>query len=177
MEKFKKIIGIAAPFTRINVDTDLIIPAENLKTISKQGLGKNLFSYIRFNKDGSENKKFILVCQKREPINKRNYEFPSGWVNKGEKPVESASRELLEETGYKSLIKPKKLLTLFPEPGRLSKYMTCYYSNKLKKTTKPERGIKIIYCDKKKIIQLIKIGKFNSASHIAAFYYYLSNKN
>ena len=48
------------PFTRINVDTDLIIPAENLKTISRQGLGKYLFSYIRFNEDGSENKKFIL---------------------------------------------------------------------------------------------------------------------
>ena len=46
MEKFKKIVGIAAPFTRINVDTDFIIPAENLKTISKQGLGKDLFSYI-----------------------------------------------------------------------------------------------------------------------------------
>ena len=60
MEKFKKIIGIAAPFTRINVDTDLIIPAEHLKTISRQGLGKDLFSYVRFNEDGSENKKFIL---------------------------------------------------------------------------------------------------------------------
>ena len=60
MEKFKKIVGIAAPFTRINVDTDFIIPAENLKTISRQGLGKSLFSYIRFNEDGSENKKFVL---------------------------------------------------------------------------------------------------------------------
>ena len=60
MEKFKKIVGIAAPFTRINVDTDFIIPAENLKTISRQGLGKDLFSYTRFNDDGSENKKFIL---------------------------------------------------------------------------------------------------------------------
>ena len=70
MEKFKKIIGIAAPFTRINVDTDLIIPAENLKTISKQGLGKNLFSYIRFNIDGSENKEFILnqPCYKNSEI-------------------------------------------------------------------------------------------------------------
>ena len=70
MEKFKKIVGIAAPFTRINVDTDLIIPAENLKTISKQGLGKNLFSYIRFNKDGSENKEFILnqPCYKNSEI-------------------------------------------------------------------------------------------------------------
>ena len=60
MEKFKKIVGIAAPFTRINVDTDLIIPAESLKTISRKGLGKDLFSYIRFNENGSENKKFIL---------------------------------------------------------------------------------------------------------------------
>ena len=60
MEKFKKIVGIAAPFTRMNVDTDLIIPAENLKTVSTKGLGKNLFSYIRFNEDGSENKKFVL---------------------------------------------------------------------------------------------------------------------
>ena len=60
MEKFKKIIGIAAPFTRINVDTDLIVPAESLKTISRKGLGKDLFSYIRFNENGSENKKFIL---------------------------------------------------------------------------------------------------------------------
>ena len=70
MEKFKKIIGIAAPFTRINVDTDLIIPAENLKTISKQGLGKNLFSYIRFNEDGGKNKKFILnqPCYKNSEI-------------------------------------------------------------------------------------------------------------
>ena len=60
MEKFKKIIGIAAPFTRINVDTDLIVPAESLKTISRKGLGKDLFLYIRFNENGSENKKFIL---------------------------------------------------------------------------------------------------------------------
>tara|TARA_Y100000590_G_scaffold165424_1_gene189443 strand:- start:406 stop:1026 length:621 start_codon:yes stop_codon:yes gene_type:complete len=60
MEKFKKIIGIAAPFTRINVDTDLIIPAESLKTTTRKGLGKDLFSYIRFNENGSENKKFIL---------------------------------------------------------------------------------------------------------------------
>ena len=46
MEKFTKLSGVAAPFTRINVDTDLIIPAEYLKTISRSGLGKHLFSYI-----------------------------------------------------------------------------------------------------------------------------------
>ena len=60
MKKFIKLSGIAAPFTRINVDTDLIIPAEHLKTISKLGLGKHLFSYIRYNEDGSLKKEFIL---------------------------------------------------------------------------------------------------------------------
>ena len=60
MEKFTKLSGVAALFTRINVDTDLIIPAEYLKTISRSGLGKHLFSYIRYNDDGSQKKEFIL---------------------------------------------------------------------------------------------------------------------
>ena len=60
MEKFIKISGIAAPFARINVDTDLIIPAEHLKTISRTGLGKHLFSYIRYSENGSKKKEFIL---------------------------------------------------------------------------------------------------------------------
>ena len=60
MEKFTKLSGVAVPFTRINVDTDLIIPAEYLKTIRRTGLGKHLFSYIRYNDDGSQKKEFIL---------------------------------------------------------------------------------------------------------------------
>ena len=123
-----------------------------------------------------KNKKFILVSQIREPINKKNYEFPSGWIDKNENPVNSAARELLEETGYKSLIKPKKLLTLYSDPGRLSNKTICYYTNKVFKLSKPEKGIKIIFCTKKKIIELIKKNKFNSASHIAAFSFYLLNE-
>ena len=121
--------------------------------------------------------KFILVYQRRIPINKKNYEFPSGWIDIGEKPVDSASRELLEETGYKSLIAPKKILTLYPDPGRLSKSMICFFTKKLKKVSKPENGIKIALYGKKKIIKLIQTGEFNSATHIAAFFYYLSKKN
>lgn len=121
--------------------------------------------------------KFILVYQRRIPINKKNYEFPSGWIDIGEKPVDSASRELLEETGYKSLISPKKILTLYPDPGRLSKSMICFFTKKLKKVSKPENGIKIALYGKKKIIKLIQTGEFNSATHIAAFFYYLSKKN
>ena len=54
--------------------------------------------------------KFIVITQKREPINKITYEFPGGQIDKNESPVKSSAKELLEETGYKSISKPKKLL-------------------------------------------------------------------
>tara|TARA_B100001123_G_C15335528_1_gene1032709 strand:+ start:4878 stop:5393 length:516 start_codon:yes stop_codon:yes gene_type:complete len=120
--------------------------------------------------------KFLLVSQKREPINKINYEFPCGWVDKGESPYKSAARELLEETGYKCLDKPKKLISFFEEPGRLNSRAICFYTKKISKIGNPENGIKVIFCSKKRIIQLIKRKKFNNASHIAAFYEYLRIK-
>ena len=55
--------------------------------------------------------KFLIVEQKREPINKKNFEFPMGWVDKGETLVNAATRELFEETGYKCNGKIKKLFT------------------------------------------------------------------
>lgn len=60
MQKFNKLTSIAAPLDLINVDTDMIIPKQFLKTIKRTGLGKNLFDEMRFNKDGSEIADFIL---------------------------------------------------------------------------------------------------------------------
>ena len=60
MEKFTTLEGVAAPIQQINVDTDMIIPKQYLKTIKRTGLGKGLFSEQRYKDDGSENPDFVL---------------------------------------------------------------------------------------------------------------------
>ena len=60
MDKFTKISSVAAPLPITNIDTDMIIPQNFLRTIQRTGLGKNAFSNIRYNDDGSEQKNFIL---------------------------------------------------------------------------------------------------------------------
>jgi len=60
MEKFTRLEGVAAPLRIINVDTDMVIPKQYLKTIKRTGLGKGLFSERRYKDDGSENPEFVL---------------------------------------------------------------------------------------------------------------------
>jgi 3-isopropylmalate/(R)-2-methylmalate dehydratase small subunit len=60
MEKFTTLTAVAAPLNMMNVDTDMIIPKDYLKTIERTGLGKGLFSEMRYNEDGTENPDFVL---------------------------------------------------------------------------------------------------------------------
>ncbi len=60
MDKFENVSGIAAPMPLVNIDTDMIIPKQFLKTIKRSGLGVNLFAEMRYNDDGSENPDFVL---------------------------------------------------------------------------------------------------------------------
>ncbi len=60
MEKFTTLTGVAAPLPIMNVDTDMIIPKQYLKTIARTGLGKGLFAEMRYREDGSENPDFVL---------------------------------------------------------------------------------------------------------------------
>lgn len=60
MDKFNTLTGVAAPLEIMNVDTDMIIPKQYLKTIERTGLGKGLFSEMRYREDGSENPDFVL---------------------------------------------------------------------------------------------------------------------
>jgi len=60
MQKFTTLRGVAAPLPMINVDTDMIIPKQFLKTIKRTGLGKNLFDEMRYEMDGREKPDFVL---------------------------------------------------------------------------------------------------------------------
>ena len=60
MDKFTTLTGVAAPLPIINIDTDMIIPKQYLKTIKRTGLGTALFSEMRYNEDGTENPDFVL---------------------------------------------------------------------------------------------------------------------
>ena len=66
MDKFNTLKGIAAPLPIVNIDTDMIIPKQFLKTIKRTGLGKNLFFEMRYDDQGNEIKDFTL---NQEPYN------------------------------------------------------------------------------------------------------------
>tara|TARA_B100001939_G_scaffold26017_1_gene21119 strand:+ start:174 stop:662 length:489 start_codon:yes stop_codon:yes gene_type:complete len=117
-------------------------------------------------------KNYILVSQKRIPINQINFEFPSGIIEKHETALISAKKELIEETGYKSRNKLKKITSFNTEPGRLTTRITGFFCDNLVKISKPEKGIKIHIVSEHQIIKLIENGKFNNASHIGMFLFY-----
>ena len=60
MDKFTTLTGVAAPLDLMNIDTDMIIPKQFLKTIKRTGLGKNLFDEMRYTRDGAEIPDFVL---------------------------------------------------------------------------------------------------------------------
>jgi len=60
MDKFTTLTGVAAPMPLVNIDTDMIIPKQFLKTIARTGLGKNLFDEMRFTQSGEEIPEFVL---------------------------------------------------------------------------------------------------------------------
>ena len=66
MEKFNILKGIPANLPMMNIDTDMIIPKQFLKTIKRTGLGKSLFFEMRYDEKGKENKEFVL---NKEPYN------------------------------------------------------------------------------------------------------------
>ena len=99
MEKFNILEGIAAPMPLINIDTDMLIPKQFLKTIKRTGLGENLFFEMRFDQNGHEIKDFIL--------NKDHYSEASiivGGANFGCGSSREHAPWALKDFGIKSII-------------------------------------------------------------------------
>ena len=69
MDKFATVSSVAAPLPLINIDTDMIIPKQFLKTIKRSGLGKNLFDEMRYNQSGDEIDDFVLNQEKYKNTN------------------------------------------------------------------------------------------------------------
>jgi len=101
MEPFIKLSGVAAPINRVNIDTDQIIPAINLKRIERTGYGQFLFGSWRFKEDGSPDPDFVL--------NDPKYQNPSILVA-GRNFGCGSSREhapwALEDYGIRCIIAP-----------------------------------------------------------------------
>ena len=69
MQKFETLTGVAAPLNIVNIDTDMIIPKQFLKTIKRTGLGKSLFYEMRYTQEGKELPEFVLnktACRKAQ---------------------------------------------------------------------------------------------------------------
>jgi ADP-ribose pyrophosphatase len=77
-----------------------------------------------------DKKRILLVRQYRLPVRKFLWELPAGTIDLGEKPLQTARRELVEETGYRAK-KWTKLAEFYPSPGFLSEKMTIYLATGL----------------------------------------------
>ena len=134
MEKFTKFKGIAAPLPMMNVDTDMIIPKQFLKTIKKSGLGKSLFFEMRYDEQGKKINDFVL---NKEPYNKSSILLAGKNFGCGSSR-EHAPWSLLD-FGIKCVISPS--------------FADIFYNNCFK------NGMLPIVLDPKQIEELIKYSK------------------
>jgi len=101
MRKFDKLTGVAAPLPMINIDTDMIIPKQFLKTIARSGLGKSLFFEMRYADDGTELPDFVL---NREPY--RHAEIRVAGDNFGCGSSREHAPWALQDFGIRAVIAP-----------------------------------------------------------------------
>ena len=113
----------------------------------------------------------LLVKQFRLPAEKDLWEIPAGRLDPGEKPLQTARRELVEETGY-SAKKWKKLASYWPSPGYVSEKMHLFLATDLtrgKATPMDDERIEIQWFKKKELAKLIRDGEIEDGKTLLAF--------
>ena len=125
-----------------------------------------------------ENKKVILVKQHRFP---HGYvlEIPAGTLEKGEKPINCAFRELEEETGYKAK-KMSPLITFYPSIGYNTEVIHCFVASGLKKNADlnldDDEILSVMKVEFTRLLGMIKTGKIQDSKTICAVLTYAAKK-
>jgi len=125
-----------------------------------------------------EKNKVILVRQHRFP---HGYvlEIPAGTLEKGEKPIKCAFRELEEETGYRAK-KMTPLITYYPSIGYNTEKIHCFVASGLKKIANlkldDDEILSVVKIDMQKLIRMIKSGKIEDSKTICAILIYAAKK-
>jgi ADP-ribose pyrophosphatase len=113
----------------------------------------------------------LLVKQFRLPAEKELWEIPAGRLDPGEKPLQTAKRELVEETGY-SAKKWKKLASYWPSPGFVSEKMHLFLATDLtqgKAAPMDDERIEMQWFKKKELAKMIRDGKIEDGKTLLAF--------
>jgi ADP-ribose pyrophosphatase len=113
----------------------------------------------------------LLVKQFRLPAEKDLWEIPAGRLDPGEKPLQTAKRELIEETGY-SAKKWKKLAAYWPSPGYVSEKMHLFLATDLTQgeaTPMEDERIEVRWFKKKDLANMVRQGKIEDGKTLLAF--------
>jgi ADP-ribose pyrophosphatase len=119
-----------------------------------------------------DKKRILLVRQYRLPADKYLWELPAGKVDQGEKPLEAAKRELIEETGYRAR-KWTKLVSFWASPGYVGEKMTIFLAQDLTEgeaTPMDDEQIETRWFKRKEVGQMIRDGKIEDGKTIIGYY-------
>jgi ADP-ribose pyrophosphatase len=125
-----------------------------------------------------DKKRILLVRQYRLPADRYLWELPAGKVDEGEKPLQAAKRELVEETGYKAKTWTK-LASFFVSPGFVQERMTIYLAKDLtagEATPMEDERIEAKWFKRKEVAKMIDDSEIEDGKTIIGYYRWLAQK-
>lgn len=116
----------------------------------------------------TDDQRVLCIRQYRPAVERETLEFPSGLIDPGESPEESARRELLEETGYEAGA-VEVLAPMLPDTGRLGNQIWACVATGLRRVAgcEPEEGLEVVQLTVPELFQAVDDGQFDHALHVA----------